>query len=277
VYNVQRATALQLTKNFNPEVYVKVATGTTLKNKQWCLGVPDAVKLVSVTKSANSDYTTGAVDVTSDFNLLDGQMDTHYGLSAVTKKSGSSLPISDNEFYLIKFSAFTHTNTGGGAGFFTVDSYPVNDSANAAVTTIRTEQLPVFTSPTSGGTIDLRDSVDFRPVAVNTAVIATSPASATVNPSAVEAFATDNKFFPAPNKNFICDLQYYMGRYDKLVVASTGAFSVVEGTATESPYPPQDQDGAMTLATIAVPPYPTLSTKSGTAAKRPDYTVKVST
>lgn len=277
VYNIQRSTALQLTKNFVPEVYVKIATGTTLKNKQWCLGIPDAHRLVSVTRSANSDYTTGAVDVTKEFTLLDGQMDTHYGLAALQKKPTSKLTVGNNEYYLIKFSAFTNTNTGGGAGFFTIDSYPVDDTANAVPTTIKTENIPVFVSPTTGGSIDLRDAVDFRPVVANTAVVATSPSAATINPSAVESFSTDSKFFATPNKNFICDLQHYVGRYDKLVVASTGQFSIVEGTASDHPYPPQDQDGAMTLATVAIPPYPTLSTKSGNAVKRPDYTVKVST
>lgn len=277
IYNVQRVSALQLTKNFVPEVYIKVATGTTRKNKQWCLGIPDAVELLSVTKSANSNYTTGAVDVTKEFQLLNGQMDTHYGLAAIQKKASSTLQIQDNEFYLVKVSAFTNTNTGGGAGFFTIDSYPVDDSASAAVNTIRTEKLPVFVSPTTGASIDLRDAVDFRPVASNTAVVATSPSAATVNPSATESFNADVKYIAAPNKNFTCDLQHYVGRYDKLVIASTGIFSIVEGTANESPYPPQDLDGAMTIATIAVPPYPTLSTKAGSAAKRPDYTVKVST
>ncbi len=277
VYNIQRSGALQLTKNFNKSVVVKIATGTTIKNQQWCLGVPDAVSLISVTRTHQPDYVTDAIDVTEHFQLLDGQMDTHYGLSAVQKKATSDLVMLDNQFYLIRFSCFTHTNTGGGIGFFTVDSYPVDDTANTYADSIKTYQIPVFASPTSGSSYDLRDSVDFRPVVANTANVATSIDTATVNPAATETFAVGEKFFPAPNKNFMADLQYYVGRYDKLLIASTGQFMIVEGTATESPYPPQDQDGAMTLATVAVPPYPTLSTKTGTYAKRPDYTIKVTT
>lgn len=278
VYNVQRGTALQLTKNYNAALAVKINNSTQPSKTQWCLGVPDAVKLISVTKTANSDYTTGATDVTAHFDLLPGQMETHYGLSYVTKKPTSNLAIANTDYLVIKFDAYTHTNTGGGAGFFTIDSYPVDDSSSANTsTTVKTQNIPVFVSPSTGKSFDLRDSVDFRPVAANTANVTANVALATVNPSSTESFASSEKYFPAPNKTFQADLQHYLGRYDKLVVASTGQMTIVEGTATTNPYAPQDVDGAMTIATIAVPPYPTLSTKSGAGTKRPDYVTKVTT
>ena len=278
VYNVQRNTALQLTKNYNSNLLVKITTAGQTSNTQWCLGVPDAAKLVSVTKTANANYTTGAVDVTSHFELQNGQMETHYGLSYLAKRAGSSLTIANNEFYVVQFNAFTHTNTGGGAGFFTIDSYPVDDTVGAnTATTIKTQDVPVFVSPTSGKSFDLRDCVDFRPVTANTAALTSTLGSATVNPAATETFAAAEKYFPAPNKAFTADLQHYMGRYDKVAIASTGQLTIIEGSATDAPAPPQDLDGAMTIATVAIPPYPTLTTKSGTSAKRPDYVTKVMT
>lgn len=278
IYNIQRNTALQLTKNYNSNLKVKISTATQGSLTQWCLGVPDAAKIVSVTKTTNADYVTGAVDVTSHFELQNGQMETHYGLSYIAKRPGSNLTIANNEYYVVTFNAFTHTNTGGGAGFFSIDSYPIDDTSAAnTATTIKTQDVPVFVSPTSGKSFDLRDCVDFRPVAANTVVLTSNLASANVNPTAAETFSATEKHFPAPNKSFSADLQHYLGRYDKVAIASTGQLTIIEGSATNDPTPPQDLDGAMTIATIAIPPYPTLSTKSGTAAKRPDYVTKVLT
>jgi len=276
IYNVKRSNALQLTKNYNASVVVKIATNTAPNGASgpWCLGVPDAISISRVMKTTNGDYTTGAVDVTSHFSIDSGQKETHYGLAYLRKKPTSTLSIGAADYLTVTFSAFTHTNTGGGLGFFTVDSYPVDDSSSANVsTTIKTQNIPVFVSPTSGYGYDLRDSVDLRPIVSNTVVLTSNTALANVNPSSTETYTAVEKNFPAPNKIFTSDFQYYLGRYDKLALNSLGQFTIVEGSASEIPYPPSDVDGAMTLATVAVPPYPTLTTMSNSG--RPDYTVKV--
>ncbi len=280
VYNVRRSNALQLTKNINKSVIVKIdtATNTGTNKGPWCLGLPDVQKIVSVTKTTNADYTTSAVDVTAHFVLDSGQKDTVYGLGYLRKKPTSKLTIGTNEYLTVTVDTFTHTDTGGGIGFFSVDSYPVDDvTGSLPVNSIRTQDIPMYVSPTSGAAYDLRDAVDFRPVVTKTANTATILANATVNPSATEALASVEKYVPAANKTFLTDLQYYQGRFDIISLTSYGQFDVREGVASDSPTPPSKTHGAMTIATVSIPPYPTLSTKTGSSAGRPDYTVKIST
>lgn len=280
IYNVRRSSALQLTKNINKNVIVKLSTATNAGSNigPWCLGIPDVQKIVSVKKTTNADYTTAVVDVTSHFVLDTGQKDTLYGLAYLRKKPTSKLAIATNEYLTVTVDAFTHTDTGGGLGFFSVDSYPVDDATSVLpATAIRTQDIPMYVSPTSGAAYDLRDSVDFRPVVVKTANTATILGNATVNPAVTEVLAGVEKYVPAVNKTFLTDLQYYQGRFDIISLTSYGQFDVREGVSSDNPTPPSIAHGAMTIATVSIPPYPTLSTKSGSTASRPDYTVKVST
>ena len=271
IYNVERDSAIQLTKNINKSSVVKIALSSGTVNGPWCLGVPDATKLISVTKTSNNNYTTGAVDVTNHFTLDDGQTDTHYGLSYLRKKPTSTLVISATDYMVATFDTYTYSSTGGGVGFFSVDSYPVDDATTPLPSNkIRTEEISVYKSQT-GNAYDLRDCVDFRPVASNTANVTSNLALATVNPSNTVSFANTEHHFPTPHKTFEASLQYYLGRYDKITMNPQGVINVVEGPVTETPYPPADVTGAMTVATLTVPPYPTLSYKSSVAIKRRDY------
>lgn len=275
IYNVQRQTTQPLFKNFNSNTVVKISAAADTTGP-WCLGIPDVTKLVSVTRTNNTDYVTNAVDVTSEFEIDNGQLDTHYGLGWLKRKANSSIALTSNDRLVVRFNHFTSTSTGGGIGFYTVDSYPIDDSsaANSAIT-IRTEQIPVVNSLSNSKTYDLRDCVDFRPVCSNTATITSNVALATVNPSSIETFTSTEKYIPAVNKQFKTDLQHYVGRYDIITLNSLGQRSVVEGSVSETPYPPKDVEGAMTIATISIPPYPSLPTKIGYTAKRPDYTTLV--
>ena len=88
-----------------------------------------------------------------------------------------------------------------------IDSYPVNDtSANSTNEFIKTEEIPIYTSPVNGTNIDLRNSIDFRPFAANTADdTATVASGATINPSGTEAFAASDHKIAAPNENYEFD------------------------------------------------------------------------
>ena len=271
VYNVQRSTAVALTKAINKDSYVKIQPNANNLSGPWCLGVPDVMGLVTVTKTSNSDYITSATDVTSHFVLDNGQNDTHYGLAYLRKRPNSTLSLANTDYILVKLDTFTYTSTGGGIGFFSVDSYPVDDATEPTPSNkIRTEEIPVYKSQT-GNAYDLRDCVDFRPVAANTANVTANASLATVNPSNTVSFAAAEKNFPAPNKNFETSLQYYLGRYDKITINSQGTIAVLEGPVTDVPKPPADLAGAMTIATVSVPPYPTLSQKEAREVNRQDY------
>lgn len=277
-YDVNRNAAVQLTKTLYPAMIVKLnmSSATIAAQNKWCLGVPDAFRLVSVTKGTNADYVTGQTDYTSEFQLDNGQHDSFYGMSYLVKKVGSTLTVSSGDYLVVTFDVLKSANTGSGAGFYSVDSYPVDDTiTTAASDKIRTEDIPTYFSVSTGVNYNLRDCVDFRPQVTNTAAYANVLASANINPANTIAFTTTEAFFPNPTDNFLVDYQYYIGRIDKIIMNSLGQLSVLEGPLGDSPNPPRDQPDALTIASINVPPFPTLSSVAANNIGRPDYGASV--
>lgn len=275
-YNVQRNDAVQLTKTLYPEMIVKLHMSSTARAalNSWCLGVPDALKLISVTKGTNSDYTTGQTDVTSSFEIVNGQADSHYGLSYLRKKVNASVTVSNGDYMVVTFDVLRSANTGGGAGFYSIDSYPIDDTTTSgAADKIRTEEIPAYYSPVTGVQYELRDCVDFRPQASNTAAYANTLGSATENPANTVTISTTEAFFPNPSDPMIIDYQYYVGRSDKIFMNSLGQLSVVEGAPSEEPTPPNDQAGSLTIASISVPPFPSLSPSRAYGANKQSMSV----
>lgn len=272
-YNVNRNDAVQLTKTLFPDMIVKLAMSNTAIAAQnsWCLGVPDVLRINSVTKGTNVDYTTGQTDVTQHFELLNGQTDSHYGLSHIRKKVGSSLTVSNGDYMVVTFDVLRSANTGGGAGFYSVDSYPIDDTlTSGASDKIRTEEIPSYYSAVTGVKYELRDSVDFRPQAANTAAYANTLGSATISPSNTVTISTTEAFFPNPSDPMIVDYQYYIGRSDKIFMNSLGQLVVSEGAPSENPVPPADQRGSLTVATLYIPPFPSLSVGRALTAGKDD-------
>ena len=276
-YNVRRDSAVQLNKDLKT-VYVKIdaANNSATTAGPWSLGVPDVQSIKAVYKG--SAYGTGETDVTTHFELDTGQKDTYYGISYLKKKASSSLTIGASDKLTVHVEAFQEDSTGGGFGFFSVDSYTaaIDDTTDPLpAEKIRTENIPVFTSPTTGRAYDLRDSVDFRPMVANTGAYANSVATATINPATTESFTGDKKF-AAPEEDFQADLQYYLPRIDKLHLDATGVLKITQGVPADQPTPPDDPVNTLTLASINVPVYPTLSISEASDAQRNDYAVTLS-
>ena len=194
--------------------------------------------------------TASADDVTPMFILNDGQNDAFFDLSYLSKNTNySNFGIGVNDLITVVFDAFLPQNTG--KGYISIDSYATLINSNA----IQWSDIPTYTD--SQGTIhDLRNSVDFRPFVQNTAAYQSVPNNAIVNPSSVSVFPNTENYIVAPDQTFVYSVDYYIGRYDKLMLNSYGAYSVVEGLPSEYPTVPADKSDAMTLATIYVPPYP---------------------
>ena len=100
--------------------------------------------------------------------------------------------------------------------------------------------------------------IDFRPYAANTAAYATSIGTASVNPNTAVTFGTSDIFIPAPNEAFETDYEYYLGRKDHFMIDGDGRFVVVYGEPDERPSPPSAPSTGMVLATLNVPPFPSL-------------------
>ena len=280
VQSVASATSLTLASNAaivrSNTAYAFSAPRSVGPSGPWSLGMPDVYKIENIYKSSSNVYSESAADdVTTYFTLSTGQKDGIYDLSTISLSPLAIGQISNGDKFLVKFDTFVQNRTSG-IGFFNKNSYSIDDANTANTIAITTINIPVFTSST-GQKFDLKDSFDFRPQVSPTANLANTAAAANINPSSTASFPTGELYIVSPEQSFQYDVTYYIGRIDKLVINSTGSFKVIEGVPSERPSIPYDVKNTMTLATLTIPPYPTLTMAENIAAKRDEYSVKTTT
>ena len=265
VYPIQRITSSPAKKQLQTSVYVKInlANNSGGITGPWSLGLPDVFSVANVWYG--STYANTNASITSQFTLNNGQTDQFYGLSYLTS-NGAALV--NTNVLLVQLEVF-QKDISSGAGFFSVDSYPIDDTGVTS-NTIYTYQIPTYTSVANGNVFNLRNSADFRIYAQNTIpyISDTSLAisnTAIINPANTLSFSTSNLFVPVNGAEFESSLQYYVGRYDVVGLDTLGNIVVNSGTPSENPVPAGDIQSGMTLATVYVPPYPTLTIDVPTA------------
>jgi hypothetical protein len=181
------------------------------------LGKADIIKLVSIIDSQGTDHI-------NNFTLDNGQRDNFYDEGKIIKNSGTAPVATGNMVVTFKF--YEHT----AGDYFCVDSYPTSDYAD----------IPSFTG--SGGNLQLRDCIDFRPRKADGANNFTgSTASLSGAPKVGHALTAD--------------ISYYLPRIDKLVIKRSGEFEVITGVPSEYPQPPADKNDALTLYQLKLKPY----------------------
>lgn len=225
---------------------------------------------------ANGNFTYGYYsnnagdDIGFAFMLNDGQKDAFFDQSfLVQNPSYQNIGIGPSDLLTVVFDAFLPQNTG--KGYISVDSY---SSIIQSTGVIGYQNIPSFTD-SSGNYYSLRDSIDFRPFVQNTAAYQTTVGNSVVNPVYSSTLPATENYIAAPNQSFIYNVQYYLGRVDKLMLNSYGSYSIVEGTPSETPIAPADKSDTMTLATISVPPYPSLAFTNISSNTAQSYLVNV--
>lgn len=273
----------EATKAISRDHYVQLrignaAAGTSYAGNTtgpWPLGLADGYRVVSVSKQSGSNFASvsAGTDVTSHFTFDTGQRDSFYDHARLVKKSTSGLTIASGDRLLVKLDYFTHSNRQ--RGYFSIDSYPVNDAtAGTDTTKIFTYQIPVFTSPGDGSAYDLRDCVDFRPRMTDSANAVTSLTNISVNPLLSTSFdePTGGLHFPTVGSTFESDLDYYLKRNDVITMDKNGVLGSVRGTPGLNPITPNVDADKMPIARIELAPYPSLPDELGRRAGRMDLT-----
>jgi hypothetical protein len=211
-------------------------------------------------------------DITQTFLLKDGQKDSFFDLSFLSKNPDySNFGLNSTDLLTVVFDAFRPKNIG--KGYISIDSY---DSIVHGYGVIGYENIPSYTS-TSGTYYELRDCIDFRPFAANTTSYQSSVSNSVINPAYSSVLPNTENYIVAPNETFKYSAQYYVGRIDKLMINSYGAYSIVEGTPSETPVAPSEKNGSMTLAVINVPPIPSLASTNLTTNTATNYVVTSNT
>ena len=211
-----------------------------------------------------------------------GQGDESYNHASLTIKPSRAGQITTSSKILVLLSHF-EANTAAGAGFFSVDSYPIsNDGISSNSTTIPIAEIPFFTSST-GASYNLRDSIDFRPIKAATAnsVANTDPANTqiTVNPPAANSntysIGAYGQYLPEADSTFTADYEYYLPRRDLVIATPSGRFSVIQGNPELNPRLPLNISDGTVIAETIVPPYPSLTNPEAEAYNRNDIAIAI--
>lgn len=268
-FKVKRSVSnANITRKLVETSYVRIVANTTTTGP-WSLGLPDVYSIEGVWQGNTTNFAETNTNVTDFFVLDTGQTDNYYGLARLKLKPG--LTLASTNGLLVKVKAFRRS--GGINSFFTVDSYPVDDASTVLpADKIRTENIPTYISE-SGVEYYMRDVVDVRPYATPTAAYATTIGGATTNPASTLAFADIS--FVAPNESIETTYDYYLGRKDIVIANDRGDVQVIPGVASEVPFAPITPSKSMLLATLNIPPFPSLPSAIANRAKKPSYGVSI--
>ena len=173
----------------------------------------------------------GSTNVTSKYELDDGQRDNFYDHGRIKLKTGQVAPTGKLE---VVFDYFSHS----GNGYLSVDSYTA---------AIDYGDIGIFTSPVTGDAFALRDCVDFRPRRANSST------------------TMENIELPVPNTNWSADYSYYLPRTDTIYLSRIGTtaretlaedvFGNNEGVPSLRAAAPPRLDGTMDLYFLRIPAY----------------------
>lgn len=223
-------------------VYIDTANGYTWytnwgdiiahgPGKTMGLGVPDIVQIIKIYTSGSPNFApnvTNAIDVTTSYSFVSGQKDNYYDHGQIILNAGSNPPSGQT---VVIFQYYAHDST---SGYFSADSYTAGNYAN--------NQIPVYNSEKFGA-VNLRDVIDFRP----TRTLASS--------ANIQSLAINGLRLPQPDDAMTLSYSYYLGRQDKLLLTRDRQFQMLSGVPGLAPVLPPDQQGTMTLYTLAVPSY----------------------
>lgn len=198
-------------------VATKTVTGLTLTGGKASLNHSDIIRINSIIDTGDSN-----ADVTNLFILDNGQRDNFYDHGSISLVSGATVvgPLD------VEFDYFIHS----GSGYFSVDSY----------SSINYTDIPNYQT-NRGEIVSLRDVIDFRPRRAD-------------NLTTFD-IGSDGADLARPNGNISADYEFYLPRFDKLILTSGREFKILSGVPSLNPVSAIDEEDAMTLYHIYVPAY----------------------
>ena len=234
---INRSIANSKSKTLNTGTTLQVATEALATNRDGVnLGKADVFKINSIYMAANfsTNATASDTDVTDRFDLDSGQRDNFYDVGRLTLKTGQLAPTGR---LLVNFDFFSH----GSGDYFDVDSYSG---------VVNYEDIPSYTSTTTGEVFELRDVVDFRPRVDDASTIGAGGQNRSFDGTG--ASTVDVIKF---NTDVTSDFEFYLQRVDKIFIDKEGNFKVLKGASAISPEIPSKLDNAMHLYTLFIPSY----------------------
>jgi hypothetical protein len=161
--------------------------------------------------------TTAYENIASKFQIDNGQTDSYYGNGSISRTSVFTVATT----VLVVFDYYLHSGEG---------PLVVNNAIGVSYSDIGD-----YYDSVSFSTYKLRNCLDFRPVQQEDAA----------------GFDT----FTLPYSNAILDVDYYLGRIDKLSLDKTGKYQVIQGIPARQPTNPASNPDAMDICSITYDAY----------------------
>jgi hypothetical protein len=280
-YPVIRNLAIPITKNIRRNRTVKIDANTNPANTvgPWNLGLVDVANIKNIW--LGTTYSDTNPDRSEWFILDNGQKDDYYEHARLFVKPQFASRVTSSTKLLINLDHF-EANTSAGVGFFSVDSYPVDDTfgSNTQIT-IKTGEIPRYIAG-DGKTYDLRNVLDFRPQKFNTAnsVANTNPANTFISENPASSnntfkVASGGQYLIEADSNFRADIEYYLPRIDLITVDKDGTLYVKQGTPEENPRTPVNDSDSSVIAQVIVPGFPSLTQREAERVNRRDLAVRI--
>lgn len=193
------------------------------------------------------------IDISDRFLFDSGQRDHVYMLGRLYVKPNYFDTYSDTASYqfTVNYSYFNHS----GYGPLIRESY----------LGVSYDQIPVYTDPITGNSINLANAVDFRPLAKIIGFYSGSTTGSSTS-SVVDQYNRplinySNGFVPVQS-SLSNDHTAYLPRIDKIVIsrniAADGDITTLQrisGVASDSPVVPEDTGDSMTMYVLSIPAY----------------------
>ena len=220
----------QKTLNANSTLNISSPNGTA--NAYDSLFKADIYQLVAIhdSLSSSTNATTSDLNITSRYELDNGQRDNFYDVGRIKLKAGMPAPV--GRIHVI-FDYFSH----GAGDYFSVDSYTGQ---------VGYADIPSYAS--SNTTHELRDVLDFRPRIRDDGTSYINAGGANQSGAALTEIGKIAS-------NMIKDFRYFLPRKDKIYVDNKGTFKVLKGVSAANPARPANPDDGMVIYDLDIGPY----------------------
>lgn len=274
-YTMARTSAKEISKTYLSKRYISINCATLGTTGPFNLGIADVYRITKIVRKTNTIPTslTDGEDITKYFGFDNGQRDSYYDYASIIP-NGVTLASTDR--LLIEINYFVPDFTLG-AGYFSVDSYPVNDQS-PTTSQITTAEIPQYVTD-MGIRFDLRDALDFRPVFKNAIEGSTFIAAPTAVPASITPslnYESSGLRLPAESNEVTFDYSYYIPRIDIIALGIDGQFTDIRGVPASKPITPACPDNLMACARVLISPYPSLSVEYARQLNRTDLACYVS-
>ncbi len=180
-------------------------------------------------------FDAGDNNITANYTFDNGQRNTIYDYSRITRKSNSKEPVRKLKI-VYESASFSTSDTGN---ITTADSY---------------NQFDYCDIPSVNG-IRNTDILDIRPRVSNFAVTTSALSPFEFNARSFTSSGNSASNVLASDESILLNYSYYLPRIDKIYLTKDGVFQLNKGEPADNPQPPVDIDDALNIATITLPAY----------------------